>query len=170
VPADACAICALDNREEVEAEAALLVLEGTGSWLGMGNKFGINRQSLKNHMERHWVAPPSPTERALEGFDQQVADAIEGLLAQMAIAPPELKPFYAVAIQNLQHIGNTNPSQQNLLAALKGIHEVTGMKMEQRLMLEFGQKMFAMSGAPKTPALAPGVVIEVVAEETESAP
>jgi len=57
-----------------------------------------------------------------------------------------VKPLYATAIRNLRGLMETKPSQQHLIAALKGIHEITGMRMEQQMMLAFGQKMF---GAPQ---------------------
>lgn len=142
-----CSICALDNLEEVEAASAS-ALRQKGLWAGLGRRFNVNRQSLQNHMERHWVAPVTATESALAGLDAAIAQNIEELLHQMSAAPPELKPLYAVAIQNLQDLAQTKPSQQNLIAALKGIHEITGMKMEQRLMLEFGKHMFTSIGAP----------------------
>lgn len=159
-----CGICALPNLDEVE-EAAQDGLSGAASWKGLGERFGVNRQSLKNHMERHWVAPASATEQAVEGLDAAIAENIEQLLEQMRFAPAEVKPFYAVAIQNLKALADTKPSQQNLINSLKAITEVTGMKQEQHLMLEFARHAFKKLDAAESPALPlPVIDVEVIEE------
>ena len=53
-----------------------------------------------------------------------------------------MKPLFAVAIRNLRGLGDTKPSQQHLIQALKTIQEMTGMKQEQRMMLQFAEAMF----------------------------
>lgn len=93
-------------------------------------------------MEKHWVAPVSSQEQALQEWPELVAKTIEELTEQMRFAPTEVKPFYLVAIQNLKGLDKTKPSQANLISSLKAIHEVTGMKMEQRLMLDYASAMF----------------------------
>jgi hypothetical protein len=157
---DKCGICQLSNLEDVESAAApMLTDDHPGvSWSGLEREFGVNRQSLRTHMLKHYTPPASATESALEGLDEAIALNIEELQSQMALAPPEIKPFYAIAIQNLRGIGETKASQQNLIQALKAIHEVTGMKMEQRMMLEFARHAFPAAVTPAGELADPEIV------------
>lgn len=110
-------------------------------------------KGIQNHMQRHYVTPPTATDVALEDYDGLLADTIRELQEQAALAPAEVKPFYVIAIQNLKGLDQTKPSQQHLINALKGIHEVTGMKMEQRLMLDFAKHHFGQVGPAATEAI-----------------
>lgn len=156
----ACGICTSERLDELES-LGLEALEGKRSWRSTAQALGLgHHQSLKNHMENHYVAAPSLTDVAVDGFEALIAKAIEDLIQRMAVAPAELAPMYAVAIQNMRHITLTKPSQQNLVLALKAIHEVTGMKLEQRLMFEFAKHAFpsptqAAVGEPVIGALPP---------------
>lgn len=145
----------------------LLALNGETSWAEVARKWNLpNIKGIQNHMRKHWVAPPSADEQFDEAFDPLVADSIEELSEQMRFAPPEVKPFYAIAIQNLRGIKDTKPSQQHLINALKAIHEVTGMKMEQRLMLEFARHQFGLGSAEAAAAIEKHAdVIDVESEE-----
>lgn len=146
-----CGICNSDRTEDIET-LALEAMEGRLSWREVARQLGLgHHQPLKNHMERHYVAPASPQEQALQEWPVLVASTIEELSDQLRFAPTEVKPFYLVAIQNLKGLDVTKPSQSNLINALKAIHEVTGMKMEQRMMLAFAAEMF---GTPEVEATA----------------
>lgn len=102
---------------------------------------------LKNHMEKHFTAPGEVVLREMSSqYDSLVSDSVQELQQEMMLAPPELKPLYAVAIQNLVGLKETKPSQQHLIQALKAIHEIRGMKMEQQLLLEYS-KHFAIDVA-----------------------
>lgn len=163
-----CGICNSDRIDEIEAAGALAV-RGERSWRSVCQEFEWSHHApIKNHMEKHWSPPKTASEQALEGLDALIADALDGLQTQMRLAPPELKAFYAAAIHNLKGLAETKPSQQHLMMALKGIHEVTGMKIEQRLMLDFAQAMFEgrVNAAPKAEALPRGVVVDTEAELT----
>jgi hypothetical protein len=123
-------------------------LSGDISWREAARRADLSHaQGLKNHMERHFT---SESEKAFSELDDALGlelAAIESeLLEKLRMAPTEVKPLYATAIRNLRGLMETKPSQQHLIAALKGIHEITGMRMEQQMMLAFGQKMF---GAPQ---------------------
>lgn len=148
-----------DLKEKVESAGAE-ALRGDRSWNSVSLEFGVTRQSVKNHMEKHWSAPATPTEVALEGFDAIVAQTVEELTQQMLMAPPEAKALYAVAITNLVNVKQTKPSQQNLIASLKAIAELTGMKMEQKLMLAFAGKMFGVPPAKAAAALDDPNIVE----------
>lgn len=140
----ACAVCTHELLEEIES-LGQEALEGKRSWRSIATQVGYyHHQPIKNHMEKHWVAPASAQEQALSEWSELVASTITELTQQMQYAPTEVKPFYLVAIQNLSGLDTTKPSQTNLIAALKAIHEVTGMKMEQQMMLSFGRAMFAV--------------------------
>jgi hypothetical protein len=142
-----CKTCESPNQEECEA-VGLLAESGDISWAEAARRLDLTHpKGLQNHMANHYVAPPTEMEGAMSDFDTLLAGSIEELMDQMRIAPPEVKPFYAVAIQNLRGIGETKPSQQHLINALKGIHEVTGMRMEQRLLLDFASHHFNAMGA-----------------------
>lgn len=166
-----CKICLADNTDEIEA-LCLEAVEGRRSWRSVAAELGWSHHApLKNHMEKHYTTSPSPTQLASEALDPLIADTIEELIAQWRLAPPEVKPFYAIAIQNLKGLTDTKPSQQNLVAALKAIHEVTGMKMEQRLMFEFAKHAFPgaakkveLPQAPRPGAL-PAVIDAELVEE-----
>lgn len=117
-------------------------------------------------MERHFaVASP---EAAPSPLDPLIEESIEALTEQCRLAPADLKPLYLSAIHNLRGLAATSPSQQHLQTALKAIHEITGMKMDQQLMLQFGMARFKNrldKQEPKAPLERFTGVIEVDAEE-----
>lgn len=148
-----CKTCEAHNQEEQEA-AGLLALNGEIPWSEVARRFDLpNIKGIQNHMARHYVAPPSEVEQVLTEFDSLLAESVQELIEQMRVAPAEVKPLYAVAIQNLQGINQTKPSQQHLINALKGIHEVTGMRMEQRLMLDFAKHHFGLGAGEAVAAI-----------------
>ena len=155
----ACGTCSLEDSERERLEACgFRALKGEVSWREAARLAGLNHHtSLKTHMEKHTEKPVNPTEAALADVDDLIAETIEELKVQMRMAPVEVKAFYATAIRNLAGLMATQPSQANLIGALKAIHEVTGMKMEQRMMLQFAQQMFAPA-APPAKALPDGIV------------
>lgn len=159
-----CGVCNSDRLEEIEALCQQTTdFGGNLSWREVARKLEWSHHTpLKNHMAKHWVAEASPTQLATAEFEDLIADNIRELSVQLRLAPPEVKPFYAIAIQNLTGLASTKPSQANLVAALKAIHEVTGMKMEQRLMFEFARAAFP-GAQPNPTQLAP--VIDVLALE-----
>lgn len=149
---DRCSICNHDERDELE-ELGRQALEGELSWRGAADVGGLSHhKGLKNHMEKHFALPPTVEEEAMASMTGDLAQMVEELKAQARIAPPEIAPFYAVAIRNLAGLEDTKPSQQHLIQALKAIHEVTGMKMEQRLMLEFAKHQFGLGGGDEPAA------------------
>jgi ribosome-binding factor A len=134
----ACHICSSDDQQRIE-ELGLEALKGLRSWRNAAIEAGVKYpNSLKAHMERHFVAH---VERVAEENDDEyavlIAESVRDLQTQMSIAPVDIKPLYAVAIANLKGLENTKPSQQHLIAALKAIHEITGMKAEQQLLLQY---------------------------------
>lgn len=142
--ADRCTVCNADNRDFLE-ELGQQALDGAISWRAATRDAGLNsHQSFKNHMEKHYAAPSSNEELVMDAMVGDLATMVEELKANARLAPPEIAPFYAVAIRNLAGLQETKPSQQHLIQALKAIHEVTGMKMEQRLMLEFAKHQFGL--------------------------
>lgn len=147
-----CSICTHSEQTTLE-EFGLEALHGKRSWRDAARAAGLSHaQGLKNHMERHYEEKDLDAELQ-EALDPLVTEAIEELTAQMRVAPAEVKPFYLVAIANLKKLHETKPSQQHLLNALKGIHEVTGMKMEQRLMLEFAKHHFGLGSGEAAAAI-----------------
>lgn len=148
----ACATCNAENRAEQE-EIALLAISGDISWRETARRIGLTHHNgLKNHMERHYAAAPSELDEVMSEVEAEIASTIRDLITQMRVAPVELKPLYATVIKNLEGLLGTQPSQQHLINALKSIHEITGMKIEQRMMLEFGAQMFGIK-APRADAL-----------------
>lgn len=142
---DRCSICGADSRDEME-ELGRQALAGELSWRKASFAAGgVNPTSLKNHMLRHVVAPEvaEAEEQARDEMDALIDEAKQGLMEQFYVAPPDVKPLILVAIQNLDALRATRPSQDNLIKALKTIQEMTGMKNEQRLMLGFAKAMFS---------------------------
>ena len=66
-----------------------------------------------------------------------IEEARKGLIESFALAPPDVKPLFLVAIQNLDGLRSMKPSAAELTRALKTIQEMTGMKNEQRMLLQF---------------------------------
>jgi hypothetical protein len=143
---DTCGICAREDMEDLEQFCLENAQEFGGelSWRKTAEELGLSHaNSLTNHMRRHFVAPSVSVERALEGEWERQVQTLEAELYEAANhAPPEVRPLYLVAIRNLRGLLETKPSQQNLTQALKAIHEITGMKMEQKLMLEYAKTRF----------------------------
>jgi hypothetical protein len=96
---------------------------------------------IKTHMEKHRLLAHEQAEELGWG-DFDFEEAIQDLVYASQMAPAEVRPLYAVAIANLRGLKDTKPSQDNLIKALKTIQEMTGMRQEQRLMLEFGRALF----------------------------
>lgn len=148
-----CSICAADNQEELET-LGLQALAGHLSFRQAAIQGGMKYpQSLSTHMKKHYVG--AVEQRAAEvasGYDALVNESVMELQREMSFAPPELKPLYAVAIQNLVGLRETKPSQQHLIAALKAIYDIRGMKLEQALLLDYA-KNFAIEAPSAQRAL-----------------
>lgn len=155
-----CKVCLHDETPTLEA-IGREALDEQISWRAAEREaqpYGISRQSLKNHMETHYA---KAIERSLDTellaveseFDASVNLAVADLFDAMRMAPPEVKPLYMAAIRNLQGLKDTKPSQQHLIMALKTIQEMTGMKQEQRMLLQFAEQMFGEVAAPQRPVL-----------------
>lgn len=144
--AQECKVCTALDMDEQE-ELGLLALRGELSWAEVARRLDLpNIKGIQNHMKRHYIPPPSDDDLLKEELEPLVQQSIDELTEQMSMVPPEVKPFYLAAIKNLRGLHETKPSQQHLLMALKNIHEVTGMKMEQQLMLEFARAKFGVGG------------------------
>lgn len=172
---DRCAVCTAENTEAQEA-VGLLVLDGEISWREAARRLELpHGKGLQNHMDRHYEPPGSAEQQGIEArlelrYRQQIAQAVEGLLDKMEVAPAEVKPLYATAIKNLRELDATKASQQQLVAALKAVHEITGMKMGQQMLLQFAQAAFdknvkAAELPEAQPALAGTVSMEVLEAE-----
>lgn len=162
----ACKVCNSDDKEAVEG-LGRQALDGERSWNSIAKELGYTHHAgLKNHMENHYSTGPTLADEQrdwLEGQINQVVPRLAGMLPQMT---PEVQALTLVIIKNLMELPETKPSQQHLLAAVKTVQEITGMKMEQQLMFAYAQQAFAgeMPHVPETPAL-PGVVIDVGEED-----
>lgn len=144
-----CATCNASTQALLE-DIGVRALEGSISWREAARQAGLtHHQGLKNHMESHFI---QQAEASVEAeFDGLIEQALWELQDRMRHAPTELKPLFAVQIQNMRGLKDTKPSQQNLIHASKAIQEILGMKVEQRLMLEFARAAFP--GATATPEL-----------------
>ena len=160
MPRDACIICNHEDRAGIEA-LGIEAMQGSRSWLGAAKEAGFKHPNgLRNHMNNHFVA--SIVERAkkekgdeLSGFLQQ---ALDELVMAMATAPTETKPLYAVMIHNLSALEKTAPSAGSLIQAAKAIHEITGMKMQHRLLLGAAEAFQELRAAQEPKELAPAWV------------
>jgi len=147
----ACSICSHLEQEGLE-EAGNRALAGDISWRAAAALFDVRSPALKLHMEKHVLAPEVAAAQAelTEEMDALIQEAKEGLLEQFRISPADVKPLILVAIQNLDGLRNTKPSMETLIRALKTVQEMTGMKSQQRLMVDFAKAMFP---APKPEVL-----------------
>lgn len=150
-----CSVCTAENVEELE-ELGRLVLAGEISWRESARRGGLNHyKKLQNHMARHYVSELAVEENRFENdVEAEVLETQRLLLEKSKVSPPEVRPMYLAAIYNLGQLAKTRPSQSVLVQALKTATEMTGMKMEQQLMLEFAQAAF---GADVKPSELPGV-------------
>lgn len=151
MPRDNCSICTNDHRENLE-RLGLEALQERRSWRSITTETDLTHTAgLRNHMEKHF------THSLVERAKQEQGDALAGFLKEalseltmaMAVAPTETKPLYAMMIHNLSSLEKTQPSQQSLIAAAKAIHEITGMKMQQRLLLNYAEAFQGALPAPK---------------------
>ncbi len=154
-----CQVCLAPNQSAIEAVGER-ALRGDLSWRAAAREAGMEDRyaSLKTHMESHFVE--AQVREVEDEMEVAIKDAVQDLYRQMRSAPAEVKPLYAAAIRNLQGLRDTKPSQQHLIAALKTIQEMTGMRQEQRLMLHFAEAMFGV-GAPEEPLAIEAEAIEV---------
>lgn len=142
-----CATCAAPNQAELEA-IGLEALEERTSWREAARRAGFSHHAgFKNHMEKHYVQ--AAVRVAQDEFEALIAEAEYELLQQFhGTADASAKALYLVALQNLRGLRETKPSQQHLVNALKTIAELTGMKAEQKLMLQFSKSFFKQAPAP----------------------
>jgi len=164
-----CRVCTADDMERIE-EIGRRCLSGELSWRMGAKEAGLKYfQPLKNHMEKHFVSEDQQRSREIdEDLQREIDQAASELIAEMQSAPPTVKPLYVTAIKNLREIADTKPSQQHLIQALKAVHEITGMGIEQRLMLEFAAHAFpgeVLAPAAHDPVRELGVVQDVIEAE-----
>lgn len=151
MPFDSCSVCSLTNkeREEVE-ETGVLALRRDISWREAGRRLThlgfTHPNGIKNHMEKHFEPAGKKALEVLEDdLTQKIADTKRVLLDSIDTAPPLAKGLYIAAIRNLDAIMETKPSQKDLIQALKTIQELTGMRLEQQMLLQFAQAAFGAS-------------------------
>jgi hypothetical protein len=151
--ARSCVTCESDDREFLEGLGER-ALRGEISWREAARQAGLTRhQGLQNHMEVHWVDPVTTALNEAEAeMDDLVREAMTALADQFRVASPEVKPLLLVAMKNLEGLQDTKPSQQHLINALKTVQDITGMKAETRLMLDFANAMFGQAQAKKVEA------------------
>lgn len=155
----ACLVCTADNQNELEA-VGVLAQTGEISWREAARRALLKHHAgLKNHMETHYV--DHVEEEVQASFDVELDAAVAELTTAMHMAPPEVKPLYFAAIHNLRELRHTKPSQQHLIMALRTIQEMTGMKQEQRMMLQFAEAMFRELPEVAAKALPAAEVIDV---------
>lgn len=111
-------------------------------------------------MEKHYSTGPTPQDALDAELTRQIQMAEAELLQQMDVAPTEVKPLYAVAIRNLRGLADTRPTQKELISALKAIHEITGMKMGQQMMVQFARAAFPGAN-PQPPVIDAVEVLEL---------
>lgn len=168
--ATACKVCNATNQEELEA-IGLEAMDESISWREAARRADFTHHAgFKNHMVEHYV------DRQVRAAEEEAADETDRLINQtvielrdaMRIAPIDVKALYAAAIHNLLGLKQTKPSQQHLIMALRSIQEMTGMKNEQRLLLQFAEHMYATLPAAAEKALpAPVPAVLDVTEVTD---
>lgn len=132
----ACKTCESPERETIEG-VGRLALDGDLSWRTAAEKVGYNHHGpLKHHMENHYL--DEAVAAADSAYDELLREAEEDIARRLREATnPEVKALLATVYHNLKSLKDTKPSQQNLIAALKAVHEIQGMKIQQSLLLGF---------------------------------
>ena len=133
-----CLICRSGKAGTIEAVGDL-AKAGTISWREAARRTGYRVDTLKRHMEAH-VTVPDTTGGPLEELVTQTISSLEEMYPTL---PPDVRPLLLVVIHNLQHLATTRPSQQHLIQALQALGEITGMKQQNRILLEFAKAAFA---------------------------
>ncbi len=144
-PCPICTEASPEERARVEAEGVEAMNEKKPwkvAWRDSGT--GASEYFFKKHMAEHYKPP---AEEAFERVFSDLESMLEDLQVAAKMAPPEVRPLYAVAMHNLRLLEETKPSQQNLILALKGIHEITGMKAQQRVLLDYARAAFGTTPA-----------------------
>lgn len=138
-----CQVCNSTDQASIE-ECGVRALSGELSWRAAAEKAGLKySQPLRVHMENHYVSPErEAAAQAVDAYVGLLDELCNDLIAEMELAPANVKPLYLVAIHNARELRNTKPSQQNLITALRTIQEMTGMKQQQQLMLTFAKAHF----------------------------
>lgn len=144
-----------------------LAIHGEVSWNAAAKAIGVYPQTLKTHMMKHLVLP------SLKEADEEKNTHLRALIevakgeleAQFYVSPSDVKPLILAAIHNLDGLLTTKPSQEVLLRALKTAQEMTGMKTEQRLMLDFADAMFGQKPVPRAVPSTTEKVLEIEAAE-----
>ncbi len=155
----ACSICIHLSQPDIEA-AGNRAINGDLSWRAAAAMFDVRSQPLKHHMLTHVLQPEVAAAQAelTNEMDLLIQEAKEGLLEQFRLSPADVKPLILVAIQNLDGLRNTKPSMETLIRALKTVQEMTGMKSQQRLMVDFAKAMYAPRESPALSVSKPEVL------------
>lgn len=120
-------------------------------------------RSVSNHMLNHWQSEAQKSRAVAD--DELVAaivDAERGLLDAAAVSPAQVRALYLTAAKNLRGLMDTQPSQGNLIAALKAAQEITGMKTQHQLLIAAGEAMFARKAAAELPQETTGREVPVI--------
>lgn len=155
-----CGICAAHNQSNAE-EVGLKALSGEISWREASRLSGYGHSNLKRHMEQDYVERVVRDEQTEFG---RLVETVEASLKRyLYTVPDDTKPLVLIAIHNLKGLEDTPVSQKNLIDTLKTVQQMTGLKTENRLMLQFAEAMGA--NKEKRELEDPGILDAVVVEE-----
>jgi len=153
-----CSICASEVQSELEG-LANQALRGDISWREAARLGGLTHPAgLQNHMEKHYISDVEVMEAEVQTtLEQKVVEAKGNLMADFDNQPPDVQALRLVAAHNLDGLLTSKPSQAHLMAALKAVHEIQGLKTENQLLLAFANRKFnkAVTASP-APALTRG--------------
>jgi len=135
-----CAVCTSKDQREIE-EVGLKALSGEISWREAARQTELTHANLKRHMENDYVARVWREEKT--EFGELVESVEASLKVYLRTVPDDTKPLVLIAIHNLRGLEDTPVSQKNLIDTLKTVQQMTGLKTENRLMLQFAQQMGA---------------------------
>jgi hypothetical protein len=138
VKGNECRICVSPNRVYIER-----LKESGKSYTEMARlveaEFGerIYTRSFTVHFTKHVKVETAAYMTGLK----------EALQHEMELAPPTIAPLYALALRNLEGLEDTKPSQEHLIRALKAIHEITGLRLQQHMLVAFARERSKLAGA-----------------------
>ena len=132
-----CSICTSGDREAIERQIEA-ARAGTESWREIARRTGRRVETLRNHADKHMGGGPVLD----RGWSEMVDSTVASVAEMFESMPPDVKPLLLLVIHNLRSLAHTRPSQSNMIMALKTIEEMTGLKVQNKVLLEFARAAF----------------------------
>lgn len=149
MPRITCNICKSEQRSAMEA-LGLQVQAGQATWNSAAREWSLSDpRSLKNHMEKHYVAVDVEAEDEFLAMVQQTYREIVAE-AQLTLDPHRRSELLEEA-HNVRGLPHTKASQENLQRIRKERREAQKTATQLELMVAFGAQAFRQLPQPVEP-------------------